>query len=579
MYKTSIKLFLLSLIASCIAIPATIYGAVLPPHLSQEISHGDIKSAIESCSKILYTTGDKSEVAKVNAIMSILLLLDMNPAAQTRLTILPAFMLDNQNPDEKSAKVVINYLGKQFSGTKLLEQMKSADPNWQATALAARYIRILNELGVKPKLLNQCILQYMKISDQLQPNDWGNIWKKRMVLWHNSLQKKDSNISELEPLIAKAKKEALNGPLREQLSKINTILTYLLQKNKPLAVKTAKKALYTLGTAKNSTENAPYAALLNYLAGSSITPKELFKSTIQHPEFFLMTTIAVPVKKMSDAHPGNISKTELTTYLDNYTKNIGNTEQELVLKWEPLVKKWKAWCSAGFPYSASLKPLTAMHSKALAAKQREQAVLKKSLELYDKLSGNTSLRNVSLNDYKTMRLIFKNRPHPPSMEFTSSEVKGYVASLPVEVQRGEWNRIRYMNAFKKNMMENLNFSQYSGPVKLKTRTVKGKILKADSSAITIKTSFGTKKYKWGDIKPEQYIVFALNNIKNTSSKVRGRENMFTTDTVNAKEQANAYRLLSVFCDWYGKYPEALNYGKKADSYPYSKDITCKLLLQ
>ena len=580
MYNKYVKLFLLSLIAWCVSTPVVTFGETISPNIQREIEQGNIKEAIDSCAETLYTSDNESENAKLNVIISMLLLLDQNPNATDRLNAIQNFMLDKSDPDEKNARTLLGYLGKQISGNKLIEQMRQADPNWQATALVARYIRILKELGVKPKLLNQCIIKYMEISDKLQPEDWGNIWKKRMIFWHNSLQNKDENMSGLEPLIAKAKEDALNGPLKEQLAEINKIIIELLQNKKITATKDAKRALVILGPPKRDPANIPYAKLLDYLGGAQITPKELFQSTIQHPDFFLLTTIAVVVKKMSDAKPGDISKSELITYLDNYDKNINNTQQELVLKWQPLVKKWEKWCSADFPYSPSLKPLTAAHSRAIAVKNKEKLARQAALAVYSKLKMSQSLNRVSMNDYKKMRVLFSNRPHPASMEFTNTSMKDYVSSLPLELQQGEWSRIRYMNVFKKNMIDNLNFSQYHGSIRLKSRSITGKVLKADNNFITIKSSYGTKKYKWGDIKPDQYITFTENYIKNNiGGKVRGKDNMFSSMEATGKVLAKEYRMLAIFCDWYGKYPEALKFGKKADTYPSSRGATCKLLLQ
>ena len=578
MYSKYLKVFSLYFIVLCINSPVDIFGAEISPKLKQEISQGNVKVAIDSCAEALYNSEDQSETAKLNVIMSMLLLLDLNPHATDRLSTIQSFMM-NKNHDESNAKTILGYLSKQFSGNKLIAQMKTADNNWQATALVARYIRILNELGVKPKLLNQCIVNYMAISDKLQPGDWGNIWKKRVILWHNSLQNSENNTSGLEPLIAKAKEDMLSGPIKEQLTEINTIINDLLLTKKLSATKNANRALIALGAARKSSENLSYAMLLDYLGGGKVTTQELFKTTMNHNDFLLITAVAFFVKKLSDAKPGELSKSELITYLNNYTKNSNNSQQELVLKWRPTVEKWKRWCEADFPYSSSLKPLLATHSKAMLAKNRDQAVQKEALAVYSKLSRMTSLNRVSINDYKKMRVIFKNRPHPASMEFTSSAMKGYVASLPVDVQNGEWYRIRYMHSFKKNMIDNLNFSQYRGAIKIKSRSVNGTVLKADTNAITIKSSYGTKKYKWEDIQPEQYIKFSLDYIKNNKgTKVHGKENIFSTGEADM-DKAKAYRMLAIFCDWYGKYPEALNYGKKSDSYPSSKNAACKLLLQ
>ena len=137
-----------------------------------------------------------------------------------------------------------------------------------------------------------------------------------------------------------------------------------------------------------------------------------------------------------------------------------------------------------------------------------------------------------------------------------------------------------MKTFKDNMIKNLNFSQYSGTIKLKKKSVRGKVLKADSKYITIKSRYGAKKYRWSDLKPEQYITFSESYIKNNiGGKVAGRSNIFSSREATEKVLTKEYRLLAILCDWYGDYPAAFKFGKKADSYSASKGAAHKLLLQ
>ena len=580
MYNKFVKLFFVVLSLYCINMPVKLKGATISPKLNQAITKGNIESAKDSCAEILFSTEDPVNSARINVIMSMLLFLNSNPNAIERSSTIRSFMVDKENTDESSARAVLGYLSKKLSGKKLIDQMKKADPNWQATALVARYIRILNELGVEPKFLNQCIMKYMEVSEKLQPEDWGNVWKSRLVLWHNSLQDKDGDLTGFEPLIVQVKEDVLNGPMKEQLATINKIINNLLQNRKSEAGRDIKKTLVSLGKNKNKPENILFVKLLDYLDGKNIAQQDLFKSTIQQPEFFLLTIIAVVVKKMSDAKLGEIRKAELIAYLDNYEKNMKNSKEKLVLQWQAKVAKWKSWCSKDFPYSPSLKPLLGAHSRAFAIKNREKLAQQAALKLYIKLKKMTSLNRVSMSDYKKVRAIFKERPRPKSMDFSSKSMQPYLISLPPEVVQGESRRLSYMSSFKSLMAKNLNFSQYRGNIKMQKKTIKGTVVKADNNFITIKSSYGTKKYKWGEIKPEQYIVFEENYIKNdVGGKVSGKSNMFTSIDTSKKMLTKEYRMLAIFCDWYGKYPEAIKFAKKADAYQSSKGAACKLLLQ
>ncbi len=580
MNNKMLTIFLMVIFFCCVYMPAKLMGETISPELNQALTKGNIASAMESCAETLYSTDDPTDFARINVIMSMLLFLNRNPDAVDRASTIRNFMVDPESPDENSAKAVLGYLGKQLSGKMLFEQMKQADPNWQATAFVARYIRILNELGLKPKILNQCIMQYMKIAETLQPDEWGNAWKERLILWHNSLQTKDGEIANFEPLICQVIEDELNGPIKEQLMTINTILNNMLQNRKHEVQRNIKKAFIDLGADKDKAENKPYITLLNYLSGKAINIKDVFQSTITQPDFFLMTTIAAFVKTLADTKPGDIYKSLLLSYLDNYETNMKNSTMESVLNWHPGLEKWKNWCSNDFPDSPSLKPLLRTHCKAFAIKNREELAKKATIKLYNKLKMVKSLSRVSMAEYKKVRAIFKDRPRPESMSFSSQSMQPYLRTLPSEVKQGEGRRLAYMNSFKKLMASNLSFSQYSGSIKMQKKTIKGKVTKADINFITIKSSHGTKKYKWGEIKPEQYIIFQESYINNNiGGKVRGKHNIFSSRSATDNVLTKEYRYLAIFCDWYGRYPEAIKFAKKADAFASSKGATRKLLLQ
>ena len=575
-----LKVFMLVLSLALINISSVLHGEAISTKLYQAVQKGDLKQAEVYCAEVLFKSEDHIETAKMNVIMSMLLFLDLNPDAVYRSLVIRDFMKGANSRDEKSARLILLYLGRKLSGELLEKELQGSSPSWKATAMAARYIRILNEKGIAPGLLNRCVQQYMALSDKLEPGDLGRLWKTRLILWHNSLQNPDSDTSKLEPLIVKAKDDALNGPIKQQLGMLDMIIRDMLQNHKLEASRKIKKAFAALGAGKNKSENQAYLKLLNYLGGSAGSTQDVYEASMNQPDLFLMATIAIFVKKLSDAKSGGFYKATLSSYLDSFMKNVENSKEESVQNWKPVVENWKRWCDNDFPYSSSLQPLLATYSRVIAAKKREQENKTKIPAVYSKLKMCRSLNQVSLSDYKKVRAIFKDRPKPVSMDFDAPEFKTYVLSLPPEVQRGEWMRIAYMKKFKKNMIDNLNFSQYTGLIKLKTKSIKGKVIEADNQHITIKSRSGTKKYSWGDLSLEQYVVFAESYIKNNiAGKVNGKTNIFSTQDDTEQVMAKEYRLLAVFCDWYGNYSAALKFGKKADSYRVSQGAACKLLLQ
>jgi hypothetical protein len=552
----------------------------LPPKLNKAIQEGNTKKAEEYCAETIFSTESLAEGARANTIMSIILFLEMNPDAESRSASIREFLVDSEDPDEKNATLILSYISGKLSANKLAAAIKESDPNWQATAFAAIYVKYLKDSGVNPEQLNKCVKKYMSISENLESGSWGNTWKNRLITWHNSFQDPTSDTSDLEPLIVKVKEDLLNGPIKDQLATINEVIKELLKNHKIEATRAIKKAITELGSKKNKPENKAYLSILNYLDGKSTKTKDLYQATIKDPELFLITSIAVFTKQLSTAKPGEIYKGAFIAYLKNFSKNIENSKQDLVTEWKPKVEKWEKWCSDDFPLSTSLAPLLALHSRAIAEKNKKALALKDALRLYEKIKFYKSFSQLSMKDYKKVRELFKNRPRPASMDFSTPDIKEYVQSLPMEIQQGEWRRIRYMQVFKKDLVENLNFSHYKGNIKMQKKTVKGKILKADSQYIVIQSKYGKKKYRWGDLKPEQYILFTESYIKNNiGGKVGGRTNVFSSKDATAKVLTKEYRKLAILCDWFGKYSDAIKYGKKADTYPQSKGATRQLLLQ
>jgi hypothetical protein len=548
------------------------------PKLYQAIQQGNIEKGKEYSAEIIFSSEDQAENAKINVIMSILLFLEMNPDATVRSISICDFFDAEASPDEKNAILVLSYLGGKISKKKLTEELKESDPNWQATALTAEYVKILKDTGVDPEKLNACVKKYMEISEGMETDSWGNIWKQRLILWHNSLQGSEETNTPLEPLIAKVKEDMINGPIKEQLTTINNIIAQLLKNHKIEATRDLKKAIILLSPKKNDPQNKPYLNILTYLDGKVENIKDIYKATMQQPDFFLITSVAIFVKKLSAKKPGDLYKKAFLTYLDNFLKNIKNSKQELVQQWKPQVEKWKKWCDTDFPYSTSLEPLLALHSRAIEKQKKKELALKKALMLYEKIKFYRSFSQLSMTEYKKVRELFKDRPHPPGLNFSGPEIKKYMSSLPFELQKGEWRRLAYMRTFKKKMIEHLNFSKYNGYITVKGKKIKGQIFKADENYITVKIRHSKKKYKWEDFPPEQYIMFAESYI-NRNIGGKGGSSGFSSKNATDKILTKEYRLLAIACDWYGKYAEAIKFGKKADSFPSAKGAARQLILQ
>ena len=538
--------------------------------LHKLIENGDTDKAEDLCGDIVFSSENPADAGYANVAISILLFLEMDGNAASRSASMCDFYVDSDNPDEQKSALILTYLAGRISGKQLTEKLKDADNDRKATAAIAQYVRTLAKYGVVPAELNKHIKTYISLIKDAPADSWGGIWKERIILWHNALQDKTGSYEDLEPLIAKKREDALKGPIRKQLIAVNNIIKQLLAN---------KKASYLIPPKTPVTKE--FTALLNFLKGKNKSLQTVYAATRDVPELSLMTAVAAFVKTLSDSPDGKLNKEILIVHLDNFLNNIQNSDEKLVQEWVPTVKRWQMWCKNDFPISPKLEPLLLKHSKAIEQIKRKEQAMAEALKIY-KTMMDTPIQRVSLSDFKKERILFSNRPQFTSFDFSNGQaIQAYLKTLPAEVQQGEWGRARWLKTFKSNMINILGFSQYSGTILFTSGSPRhGKVMKADDNYITIKTSSGTRKYKWSSLKPRQYIAFTSYYIKNNiGGKVHGRNNIFVTKEATDKALCKEYRLLALFCDWYGCYSDALKYAKKAASYKSDAGAMQKLLLQ
>ena len=543
--------------------------------LARLIDAGDTVAAGNICAETVISAENIQDSAMANITIALLSSLDMDPEAAEKAETISMFLADSEDPAEHSAGVILAFLAGKLSSDALNKQLADAPDDFKAVAAVAEYIRIIRDQGVMPTRLNTCVKQYIATTKQLPNGSWPLLWRKRIAVWHNALQGIQDKDAVIEKLVAKVIDDALSAPARKQIDALNSLISMMLQNKQASAIQTKIRKAAEIckgGQVK------PFTAILDYLSGKNKSVRTVYKETRSAPEFFLLASVAAFTKELYAAEKGKLQQEMLSAYLDNFTDNAGNTEQKNVLKWKIRVAAWQKWCSTGFHAAPGLEPLLLAHSKAIAEREKEKRLLAERLKLYEKLKNAGSLHKISVNDYKTMRQLFKDRPELPGLNFRDKSLNTYLNHLPFELQQGEWGRIRYLQTFKSNMIKNLVFSQFSGNIKLKKGTVKGQVLKADDQYITIKTS-RKKNYKWSEIAPEQYVVFAESYVKNNiGGKVKGRQNIFSSKNATNQAVSKEYRLLAVFCDWYGLYHAALKFAAKAESFN-DKGTTRRILFR
>ena len=559
----------------------------LPPKLDSMIRAGNSVKASELCSEAAFSAETAAEGARINTIMSILLFLNLDPDAKSRATSIGDFFVGSDDTDEKAAALILDFLAGKISDRKLYKAIQDSSPDWIATAAIAMYVKTLHSSGIQPPQLNAYVKAYIEASKKLERDSWGNVWKERLAKWHNSLQDPHADIPGLEKLIVKVRKEAAIGPIKKQLATLNKIFNDFLQGNKSSAMSAIKKASYKIKAKKNKPDILPYALILDYLSGKSNNLQGMYKACSNNPDLFIMAAIAAFIRNLTDSTPGDLQKNILIAHLTNYLNNSSNANQKHAIKWKSTVEKWKTWCSSDFPPSSKLPPLLANHSNAIAAMKQKMLKREALLKLYYKIRKIKQLKRVSLSEFKKERHIYQNRPRPDSLTFSSSKVQKYITALPYEVQQSEWRRFAYVKIFKANLIKNLNFSQYKGNISIKQKGADGvnitsyraQVIEANDKYIKLKIGRSKRSLRWSSFPIAQIITFASSYVNNNIGGRDGRSGIFSSREATEKALVKEYRTLALFCDWYGKYNEALKYAKQADALKYDKGNTRLLLLQ
>lgn len=293
--------------------------------------------------------------------------------------------------------------------------------------------------------------------------------------------------------------------------------------------------------------NSPSAQIADYLSGNmSVSPELILMATEKKPAEAALVYMALFVRKT--AVDIRLNKDEMTFYLDNYIKAQSSANSPAVKKWAAQAQEWKKWCAASFQLSKGMPPL-------LATKAQDTLPANIAASLKD-------LTELNAANLSSSREIFKNRPRPQSLNFPKTVLQKYIDALPSrQLKSDEARRIGVVTKLKPYLITLLGKTPYYGMIKLKKVKFQGVISMANDNVIvtTEKGRDKSKAYKWDEVPVEQLIdiieYFAQLRVKGSGALVSAKE--------RATHAAQDYLQLAFFLDWYGNYPEAVKYIKKA----------------
>lgn len=340
----------------------------------------------------------------------------------------------------------------------------------------------------------------------------------------------------------------------KEIELIASIIDKYLNNRIDLGEEEALDATGKIAEIKKDT-NSPMALTADYLSGNiSVSPELLMMATENKAAEAALVYMAIFVRKT--ATEIRLNPDEMNFYIDNYLRTQALSNSQAAKKWAGQAVEWKKWCNASFQLA---KGMPALLISKVSAPVPEG--LKKSVE---------NINSITAEDLTKAREMFSARPRPKSLDFPKAMLQKYIDSLPnQQIRKDEAKRVMVVTKLKPYLIQLLSKTPYNGNIKLRHGQYKGAISMANENVFVVSEAgkIKSKSYKWEELPEEQIITlieyFAQMRIKGTGALVTAKE--------RARHAAQDYLQLAFFLDWYGNYPAALKYMKKA--LDLSPDVT------
>jgi len=158
------------------------------------------------------------------------------------------------------------------------------------------------------------------------------------------------------------------------------------------------------------------------------------------------------------------------------------------------------------------------------------------------------------------RSFASGRPRPADFQFSPSRLQAYLSGIPVDRQEAEKLRYQQVSGIVHYLCKLMNRWTYEGrSIKLKNGTRLTGTVMANTKFLSIKTAQGRQRVQWSQLPVDQMANFleyyGQMRLEATAGKV--------TDNERQKEGAWDFFRVGLLYDWYGDYPKAINYTKKA----------------
>lgn len=541
------------------------------------LAEAKLDEAVAQCTELIASDADPMTKARVYGMMALTYYLQDCADAAERVQDLYGLCAEDETLDRAALLPALGYLAGTQSAAAMTTALQSATPDWMAFGILCQYVLELRA-NQDSQALHARYREYADAVAMMASTDWVAAWAKRVPHWQQCLQERTRTLP-LEPLIANripdlAKEQDANRRIlvARQLAflAINGVINHYLE-NQPEAAIAAARQTFAERPDLAPADATGIDLIFAYLAGDrGITPRELFQSCQANPKVWAIGCIAMFVRDLAVAVPGQLPQAVLLSHLDNFTGNLQSVQDEGdVVVWASHTPLWEQWCTGNFAAMAELPPLLASRS------QGGQALVAGS-----EASKFTTLAGLTPEEFALGREErYLNRPRPASLEFSSNQLNRYLETTPAELQDLERRRFKVVSAIKPQLVKIFERNPYRGVVVMNNGTKNGAIVRANENILVFKRNERSKhseRILWTDLAFEQYCVFFEHFAKVRLAISAGGE---STAEDRQFDAANDYLGLALLCDWYGHYAKALEYAQRAVTISAKIDAAAAALLR
>ncbi|MEM4248256.1 MAG: serine/threonine-protein kinase, partial [Candidatus Nanoarchaeia archaeon] len=323
--------------------------------------------------------------------------------------------------------------------------------------------------------------------------------------------------------------------------------------------------------AAGASDSNPLLGVIQFLSSPIATEEALLAKVGENAELKQLAWTAVFLKNLFDKQRGiNIvnpmrNLTALST--TNSVSFWGNA-------WKERLRLWQDWTNYGSGNSDALESLIAANkydSKIVvaSANENETKIIVKRKEndpwaefIDTKRLNDIDVESLSPEWLKKNRKFAENRPRPANYSFNDKEVSEYLSSLEEDIAGAEKNRLIQVSNIKQNICSWMMRTHFEdNEILLKNGTKLQGTVMGNPKFISVRSKHGEhKRLGWEELDFKEIV-------KIMKYYTDMRLNAYGGPVVDATQQkyecAMDYLRIALLCDWYGYYPEAVEFANKA----------------